>query len=99
RGITYKGELSIILDTCFSGVAANSTQLKNNENTVVLTSSSRQQPSVSIASPEGKEISAFTYYLIQGLSDGWSRVDGDQDGIIMYSDLAVYIGNRLVERF
>lgn len=99
RGITYKGELSIILDTCFSGVAANSTQLKNNENTVVLTSSSEQQPSVSIASPEDKEISAFTYYLIQGLSDGWERVDGDQDGIVMYSDLAVYIGNRLVERF
>lgn len=99
RGITYKGELSIILDTCFSGVAANSTQLKNNENTVILTSSTSQQSSVSIVSPPDPEVSAFTFYLIQGLSEGWSRVDGDQDGIIMYSDLAVYIGNRLVERF
>ena len=99
KGNTYKGELSIILDTCFSGRAANSTQLKESQNTVVFTSSSYQQPSVSMGVPPGIEMSAFTYYLIQGLSADWPRVDGDADGIIMYSDLGVYIGNKLTERF
>lgn len=99
RGTTYKGELSVILDTCFSGRAANSTQLKESENTVVFTSSSYQQPSVSMNVPGGGEMSAFTYYLIHGLTDEWNKVDGDEDGIIMYSDLDAYIGNRLTEQF
>ncbi len=98
RGTTYNGELSVILDTCFSGSGANSTQLKEKENTVVVASSSYQQPSVSIVTG-GTEMSAFTYYLIQGLTSDWTRVDGDNDGIIMYPDLAIYIGNRLTERF
>jgi hypothetical protein len=99
RGTTYKGELSLILDTCFSGAAANSTQLKESENTVVVASSSYQQPSVSMVAPNNTEMSAFTYYFIQGLTDDWTRVDGDRDGIITYPDLAIYIGNRLTEKF
>ena len=99
RGTSYKGELSLVLDTCFSGAAANSTQLKESDNTVVVASSSYQQPSVAIVTPNKIEMSAFTYYLIQGLTDDWARVDGDRDGIMMYQDLAIYIGNRLTERF
>jgi|GEM_PF-2728273 len=99
RGQTYKGELSLILDTCFSGAAGNSAQLKESDNTVIVASSSYQQPSVSMVNADTPEMSAFTFYFIKALTEDWSRVDDNQDGIIMYADLGVYIGNRLKERF
>jgi tetratricopeptide (TPR) repeat protein len=101
RGDSYKGELSVILDTCYSGRAASTTQLtlKETENTVIFASSAYHQPSYSVVLPSGPEMSAFTYYLIQGLGNDWSKVDGDSDGIIMYPDLVAYIGNNLTEKF
>jgi tetratricopeptide (TPR) repeat protein len=45
------------------------------------------------------EVSAFTYYLLQGLGPDWNEVDGDHDGVILYGDLQVYVGNKLVEEF
>jgi tetratricopeptide (TPR) repeat protein len=99
RGTTFKGELAIILDTCYSGQGALTSQLslRETENTVIFASSASYQQSYSMVLPSGVEISAFTYFLMQGLESDWARVDGDADGIIVYSDLQGYIRNRLME--
>jgi tetratricopeptide (TPR) repeat protein len=99
RGNTYKGDLVIILDSCYSGKGAltSSLSLREADKTVIFSSSATYQPSYSIKPPSGKEISAFTYFLLQGLGPDWAQVDGDSDGIILYSDLQTYIENKLLE--
>jgi tetratricopeptide (TPR) repeat protein len=99
RSGAFKGQLSIILDSCYSGQAGLTSQLslKDTENTVIFASSSYSQPSFSKLVSPGVEVSAFTYYLTLGLGTEWSEVDEDKDGIISYSDLQKYIGTKLLE--
>lgn len=100
RGGSYKGDLSIILDTCYSGQGAETTglSLKEAKDTTILASSADYQPSYSMSLPNGGEISAFTYFLLQGLGPAWDEVDGDHDGIMFYNELQAYIGTKLLER-
>jgi len=98
RGNTYKGDLVIVLDTCYSGQSTLSGQLslRETEKTVIFASSTAYQESYSMKLPSG-EISAFTYYLLEGLGSDWAQVDGDADGIVFYNDLQTYIENKLLE--
>jgi Tfp pilus assembly protein PilF len=99
RGKKYKGDLVIILDSCYSGQGALTSQLslKEADKTVIFTSSASYQESYSVRTNSGIEMSAFTYYLLNGLGPDWDLVDGDSDGIILYSDLQTYIENKLLE--
>ncbi len=101
RGDSFKGELAIVLDTCYSGQGLRSSRLslQDIENTTIFASSSAYQPSYTKTLPSGVEISAFTYHLIQGLASDFSRVDGDDDGIVEYVDLQRYISNKLIEDY
>ena len=99
RGSTYKGDLVIILDSCYSGHGAVTSQLSLREadRTVIFASSSTYQKSYSINRGTPDEMSAFTHYLLAGLGPDWAQVDGDADGIVLYSDLQAYISNRLLQ--
>jgi len=101
RGDSFKGELAIVLDTCYSGQGLRSSRLslQDIENTTIFASSSGYQRSYTKRLPSGIEISAFTYHLIRGLTDDFSRVDSDNDGIIEYADLQRYISNKLIEDY
>lgn len=101
RGDSFKGELAIVLDTCYSGQGLRSSRLslQDIENTTIFASSSAHQRSYTKSLPSGVEISAFTYHLIQGLTGDFTRVDGDDDGIIEYVDLQRYISNKLIEDY
>jgi Caspase domain/MalT-like TPR region len=100
RGGSYKGDLSIILDSCYSGQGAETTglSLKEAKDTTILASSADYQPSYSMPLPNGGEMSAFTYFLLEGLGSAWDEVDGDHDGIMFYNELQAYIGTKLLER-
>lgn len=100
RGGSYKGDLSIILDSCYSGEGAETTglSLKEAKDTTILASSADYQPSYSMPLPNGGEMSAFTYFLLEGLGPAWDEVDGDHDGIMFYNELQAYIGTKLLEK-
>jgi hypothetical protein len=95
-GGAYQGELSIILDTCYSGVVTSQLSLKEAAGTVILASSADYQPSYSMTLPDGVEMSAFTYFLLQALGPDWEEADSDHDGIIFYGDLQRYITHNLI---
>jgi tetratricopeptide (TPR) repeat protein len=98
RGSTYKGHLALILDTCHSGTRPPALfSLPEMENTLIFASSADKESSYTKRLVSGVEISAFTYYFIQGLNDDWDRVDGDRDGIVLYTELLAYISNQLME--
>ena len=101
RGGIYKGDLSIILDSCYSGQGVETTglSLKEAKDTTILASSADYQPSYSMPLPNGGEMSAFTYFLLEGLGPGWDEVDGDHDGIMFYNELQAYIGTKLLKRY
>ncbi len=101
RGNSFKGELAIVLDTCYSGqgLRSNRISLQDVENTTIFASSNAYQRSFTKTLESGVEISAFTYYLIRGLGQDFKRVDGDNDGIIEYVDLQRYISNKLIEDY
>lgn len=100
RGGSYKGDLSIILDSCYSGQGAETTglSLKEAKDTTILASSADYQPSYSMPLPNGGEMSAFTYFLLEGLGPAWDQVDGDHDGIMFFNELQAYIGTKLLEK-
>jgi tetratricopeptide (TPR) repeat protein len=99
RGSTFKGDLVIILDSCYSGQGTVTSQLslRETDKTVIFASSATYQQSYSVTQPSGVEISAFTHYLLRALGPDWVEADGDSDGIILYSDLQTYIENKLLE--
>jgi tetratricopeptide (TPR) repeat protein len=99
RGGTYKGELVVIIDACYSGQGAwtKSLNLNEVENTLIFASSSRTQRSLPIDVSPGETMSAFTYYLLKGVTDDWEIVDERQQGIILYEDLRTYIEVKLNE--
>lgn len=102
RGGGYSGELSIIIDSCSSGLATLSKSLNLGElgqDTTIITSSSPSQVSVSVDISKTKTMSAFTYCLIKALTDGWQDADGDQDGLMEYTELKLYTENVLAELF
>jgi tetratricopeptide (TPR) repeat protein len=99
RGGTYKGELVVIIDACYSGQGAwtKSLNLNEMENTLIFASNSRTQSSLPIDVSPGETMSAFTYYLLKGVTDDWEAVDERQQGIILYEDLRTYIEVKLNE--
>lgn len=99
RGSTYAGQIMVILDTCYSGQAIRTTRLSpgDYDNTVIFASSRFSESAYPKTLPSGTQISAFTYHLIEGLNTDWNIVDGDGDGIILYTELLAYVGNQLVE--
>jgi hypothetical protein len=100
RDGAYAGDLSIILDSCYSGGGAETTELslKEAKDTTIFASSADYQSSYSMPLPNGGEMSAFTYFMIQGLGPAWDEVDGDHDGMMFYSELQAYIGTKLLEK-
>jgi tetratricopeptide (TPR) repeat protein len=96
RNNGYKGELAVIIDACYSGQGALATALtlKDLKDTTVFTSSSEIQESYSI-NVEKVDVSAFTYFLLKGLTTDWDLVDENRDGFIQYADLQIYIRNQL----
>jgi MalT-like TPR region/Caspase domain len=98
RGETYRGELAIILDTCYSGqaVLTSKLSLKEAAGTAILTSSSDYQASYSVRLPDGVEMSVFTYFFLQALGDDWEEADTDHDGVIFYADVKRYINQQLL---
>ncbi len=100
--VGYSGELSIIIDSCSSGLATLSKSLnlgELGEKTTIITSSSPTQVSVSVDISETKRMSAFTYCLIKALTDGWQDADGDRDGLMKYTELSDYTENVLAKLF
>lgn len=99
RGGVYKGELVVIIDACYSGQGAwtKSLTLNEVENTLIFASNSRTQESFPIDISPTETISAFTYYLMQGLTDDWDIVDEKHQGIVLYEDLRTYVEMKLTE--
>jgi len=99
RGGVYKGELVVIIDACYSGQGAwtESLSLNQVENTLIFASNSRTQESFPIDISPTETISAFTYYLLRGLTDDWDTVDEKHQGIVLYEDLRTYVEMKLTE--
>jgi len=95
----YEGQLCIILDACFSGTGAltKGLTLKEIEHSTIITSSSDNQESLSIALNGGASMSAFTYALLTGVTDDWDSADGDQDGLMRFDELKTYAEGKLRE--
>ena len=101
RGRGFHGQLVLILDTCFSGQSAESSSLTLRDlgpDVTILASSSASQFSWSMKTA-GTECSAFTEFLIQGLSDHWDIADDTPDGVLLLSELKIYIDNQLAALF
>jgi tetratricopeptide (TPR) repeat protein len=96
RGKGYKGDLAVIIDACYSGqgALASALTLKDLKDTTIFTSSSEIQESYSI-NVDKIEMSAFTHFLLEGLTTDWDLVDENRDGFIQYSDLRLYVRNQL----
>lgn len=90
-GHPFEGELILILDACYSGKGTLSDRLTLSElgkHTTILTSSSDTQESFSLNPPQvPKQMSAFTYTLLQGLGPDWANADGNHDGILHGDEL------------
>jgi tetratricopeptide (TPR) repeat protein len=97
RGTSYKGELVVIIDACYSGQGAwtKSLNLSEVENTLIFASNTRTQEAYPIELSPNEKMSAFTYYLLRGLTDDWEIVDEKRQGIILYEDLRTYIEVKL----
>src|SRR5215213_8261477 len=99
-----RGQLSVIIDSCFSGKAGLSATLTPEKlrNIILLSSVSgdgddRVAYSITISKDAtGNDItaSAFSYYFSTVMND-WSKVDEDKDGIITYGELRSYTANKL----
>jgi EAL domain-containing protein (putative c-di-GMP-specific phosphodiesterase class I) len=94
---------AIILDCCFSGAFDSSISLKDNnsvdlqnqlgaEGRIVLTSSSAIQYSFE---QEGKELSIYTSYLVEGIETG--AADKDKDGNISMLEIHDYASSKIKE--
>lgn len=101
RAGIYKGELVVIIDACYSSQGAWTKSLNVNEleNTLIFASSSWTQQSLPIEVSPSETMSAFTYFLLKGLTEDWDTVDENHDGIIQYGDLRIYIEAKLAESF
>jgi tetratricopeptide (TPR) repeat protein len=102
RGASYKGELHIIVDACFSGRGALTGGLTLKEfghKTTILTSSSESQKSFPVRLDDGAELSAFTYTLLEGWGREWSKADENHDGILSFEEVARYSDMRLQELY
>jgi hypothetical protein len=102
RGSSYKGELHIIVDACFSGRGAytgNLTLKEFGSNTTVLTSSSETQNSYALRLDDGTELSAFTYALAEAWGPEWSRADDNGDGVLSFQEIFSYSVMRLQQLY
>jgi tetratricopeptide (TPR) repeat protein len=92
RGGSYNGELTILLDSCFSGegvLTAGLTLKDLGPGTTIFTSSSDIQESQKI-DLGNTQMSAFTYSLLRALTDDWDQVDPGKSGFIGYKELHLY---------
>jgi len=92
RGGSYNGELTILLDSCFSGegvLTAGLTLKDLGSGTTIFTSSTDIQESQKIDIGNA-QMSAFTYSLLRALTDDWDRVDPGKSGFIGYKELHQY---------
>jgi tetratricopeptide (TPR) repeat protein len=102
RGVSYRGELHIIVDACFSGRGAYTGGLTLKDlgnNTTILTSSSETQNSYPMRGDGGTKLSAFTYTLLEGWGPDWLRADDNHDGLLSFKELASYSDMRLQELY
>lgn len=93
----FSGQLSIILDTCYSGrsAALTSITLKDiGENTTIFASSTSSQLSFSVTINDRKS-SAFTHVITRALTTDWARADENADGILLFTELKLYSKNEL----
>jgi WD40 repeat protein len=77
----------IILDCCFSGAFITDLRLKHSSTTVLCSSGLLEY------SKQGKEISTYTQFLIEGIQTG--NADRDGDGVIAVDELSAYIEQRV----
>lgn len=92
RGGSYNGELSILLDSCFSGegvLTAGLTLKDLGPGTTIFTSSTDIQESQKIDTGT-EQMSAFTYSLLRGVTTDWDQVDAAKSGFIGYKELHQY---------
>jgi len=110
RGVSYLGELYVIVDACFSGLGGLTGKLTLRDfgaRTAVLTSNvlkgsekkSEVQFSYPITLPDGTQLSAFTHTFLQGIGPDWSHSDDNGDGILSIEELKTYSRLRLTELF
>lgn len=92
-GRKFRGTLIVTIDSCDSGQAALTAQLRAEDayKTWILVSSSSDQSSHEYAPPGADPVSAFTYVLTDGIENHWDQIDKDHSGFIKLSDLAQYI--------
>jgi tetratricopeptide (TPR) repeat protein len=97
RGGSYNGELTILLDSCFSGegvLSAGLTLKDLGPGTTIFTSSSDIQESQKIDTGD-VQMSAFTYSLLRALTDDWDQVDPGKSGFVGYKELHLFSVNQL----
>lgn len=102
RGNGYSGDLAVLVDACFSGQGVFSGKLTLKDlgpgNTTILTSSSDEQSSYKTEIP-GVDSSAFSYFLLRGLTEEWRGIDPDEDGLVTSGELRNFIAAGLKKLF
>lgn len=86
---SYSGDLVVVLDACYSGIATTTSMfasVEESQRTAIITSSDFDEYSYPIT-VDGKEQSAFTHYFIEGLVQG-----GDvRDGLTTVGDVYTHV--------
>jgi len=94
---SFEGELVILIDSCSSGLGVVNANLSLQDlthqgrgATTIIASSADTQESYVVDNMDGVNSSAFSYLLLNGFTDEWETLDGDQDGIITSSELETF---------
>jgi tetratricopeptide (TPR) repeat protein len=100
RNSGYEGELAVIIDACYSGqgALASALTLRDLKDTTIFTSSSEIQESYSI-NVDKIDMSAFTHFLLEGLTAEWDAADDNKDGILQFEELRLFIKNNLTKLY
>lgn len=93
-GRGWKGELAVIIDSCYSGKAAFGSPLYGD--TALLASSDGDETSRPIALDSGK-VSAFTHALLQAAGPLFTQANGAHDGILTFNDLVTFTTSQLMD--
>ncbi len=98
KGLGFTGELTIILDTCYSGSGMLSQTLNLHDlgkRLTIFSSSATRQESFPLTDPTLPKMSAFTYALLQAMGPRWGTADSDGDGMLRYGELYIHTKNQL----
>lgn len=90
----WRGELAVIVDSCYSGKAAFGSPLYGD--TALLASSDGNETSRPIALDSGK-VSAFTYALLQAAGPKFTEANSARDGILTFNDLVTFTTSQLMD--